>query len=220
MTILGIIQLSTEVVACITSVLFLKPLHSRRWTLWVPFLMYTCVTELWAAYIAASAPDSNNVWLYNPYIIISLTFHGWFLIYIAILAPRYKKRLYYTLFILAACVMTWYLAWGDRNSLISLPLNIGSVIICLLCLLFFYTQIRNPFYHHSLPRVPGFWIVAGLLVFYTGISLYTSVYDFLEKNGIFIMHATIQNFIPQVLSLFLYTSITISIIQCRYPLKT
>ncbi len=215
MTILGIIQLSTEVMACVTSVVYFKYLRRQGWALWMPFLVYTCITELSAFYIAESALESNNSRLYNPYIIISTAFYGWFLIYNSILARHHKTRLYGALFILAAVCMGWYLVWGDRDELISLPLNIGSVMICLLCLLFFYTQIKNPSLHHSLPKVPGFWMVAGLLLFYTGISLYTSIYAFLADKKIIILDTTIQNLIPQALSLFLYASITISIIQCR-----
>jgi hypothetical protein len=218
MTILGFITLSTEVVACITSVILFRSLPGK-WVLWIPFLVYTCITEIWATSIAYSALESYNAWLYNPYIIISFTFYAWFLVYISILSSKYKSRIYYTIFFLGVLIMIWYLIWGDRDNLINITLNIGSFLICLLCLLFFYTHIRNPSHHQSLPKVPGFWIVAGLLIFYTGFSLCAAAYDFLAKSKILVINSTIQNIISQVLSLFLYSSITISIIQCRSQSK-
>ncbi|WP_315821377.1 hypothetical protein [Paraflavitalea speifideaquila] len=185
-----------------------------------PFLLYTCFVEIWGFIIADSPQDLSNVWLYNPYIIISVTFYCWFLISIAILPGQVKRRLYCILFPLGTGVLTAYLIWGNRESLIKPILNIGAFLISLLCLLFFYTQIKNPACHQSLLRVPGFWMAAGLLIFYTGISLLASVYDLLEKSSINIGGSSIQNFITQVLSLFLYTCITIAIIQCSYPPKT
>jgi hypothetical protein len=219
MKIIGYIQLATEAMALIASVACFRQLRILGWLLWIPFLIYTCTIEIAGAWIAQHDPTANNLWLYNPYIVISLAFYEWFLIHVSILGKKIKRWLYVVVLLLGCYSLSWYLVWGDPLKLMSYTLNTGAVTITLLCLLFFYTQIRNPEHHQSLMKVPGFWTVAGLLIFYTGISLYTALYSFLAKAHITIIGVSIQNLIPQVLSLFLYTAITVDFIQCKYRLK-
>lgn len=215
MTVLSYIQLSTEVVALITATVFFKALKKQGWLLWLPFLLSTCIVEFWAAYLAYYR-NQATLWLYNPYIIASVTFYSWFLIRITTLDKKKKRNLFFAVGIYSLSCIVWYLLWGDPRVLISVILNIGSLFICALCLLFFYSQIRNPFLYDSLLKVPGFWIATGLLIFYAGIALYTAIYNFLAQVQLVILGATIQNFIPQVLSLILYSTITIAFVQCRY----
>ena len=219
MTILGYIQLSIEVIALITSIIFFRYFPSKKWLLWIPFLLYTCIVEIYSSYLA-HVKNEDNLWVYNPYIIVFLLFYGWFIIHISILNVKLKKKLYLTIAIFTIISITWYMIWGSSEDLISPILNIGCFIICLLCLLFYYTQIRNPAHHDSLTSVPGFWMVSGILIFHSGILLYTVVYDLLARIQPTIMNITVQNLIPQILSLFLYTAIIVDIIQCRHRAKT
>jgi drug/metabolite transporter superfamily protein YnfA len=220
MTFLGYIQLASEVLAFITSMIVAGSLMRNKWWTWIPFLLYTCVVEISGAYLKVTAPKSNNFWLYNPYIIVSLTFYGWFVIHNTELSSKTKTVLYTMGTVLSLFSLIWYVRFGDPRILISSILNIGSVIICILCLLFFYMHIKNPVKYNSLTEVPAFWMVSGVLVFHTGISIYIAIYSFLAAAGIQIMGITIQNLIPQVLSLFLYGTIIAGLIKWRYQLRT
>jgi hypothetical protein len=220
MTILGIIQLSTEVIACITSVALFRYLYMRGWALWVPYLVYTCIVEIYGAWTYENEPTVNNLWIYNPYVIVSIAFYSWFLVHISNLGKNTRKTITIAAVLFVLITGAWYFAWGDPTTLISYVLNTGSLVICLCCLLFFFTQIKNPNNHLSLLKVPGFWIATGLLIFYAGISLYTAIYEFLARSQISIWGTNIQNLIPQVLSLILYTTVTVGFIKCRSPQVT
>lgn len=215
MTVLSYIQLGIEVMAFITSMIFYKALALHKWLLWIPFLLYTCIVEIWGTYIQVVTPKLNNMWLYNPYIIVSLAFYGWFLIQSAVLKPKTKTVLYFLLFMISLGSIIWYIEWGPTQDLIKYVLNIGALIICSLCLLFFYALIKNPFGFRSLTDVPAFWMVAGILVFYSGISIYMTIYDTLAEKKIRLLGATLQNLIPQVLSLVLYSTIIVAFMKCR-----
>lgn len=216
MTVLGYIQLASEILAFITSVIVAGSLIRNKWWIWIPFLLYTCMVDISGAYLKATMPQSNNLWLYNPYIIVSLTFYGWFVIHNSELGFKKKMMMYLLGGILSLVSVIWYVKFGNPGMLISFILNCGCMIICILCLLFFYTHIRNPVKYKSLTEVPAFWIVSGILVFHTGISIYVAIYSFLATAGIKIMGVTIQNLIPQVLSLFLYSTIIAGLIKWRY----
>lgn len=216
MTIFEIISMFAEVAAFATSVFYRKELKVQKWLLFIPYLAITCTLEIWSAYwwITTQKP---TLWLYNPYIVLSILFYGYILIQASIITPAKKKLLYQSLILLSVSALTWYYIWGDPTVIINHILNGGALIICLLCFLFFYTHIRHPHYHFSLAKAPGFWVAAGLLVFYAGISLNISVYNFLAAAQIRLWKTPIQNLIPQALSLFLYSFIIIAFKLCKYP---
>lgn len=220
MTALGYIQLVSEILAFFASLMVAGSLMRNKWWLWIPYLFYTCVIEIFAAFSKVTAPKVNNLWLYNPYIIVSLTFYGWFVLHNTELSAKTRKLLYLTGAAISLSCMLWYIVMGDPETLISSILNFGALIICIFCLLFFYMHIKNPVKYNSLTDVPAFWMVSGILVFHTGISIYVAIYGFLADAKIRIWDTTIQNLIPQVLSLFLYSSIIAGLIKWRYQLKS
>lgn len=217
MTILSYIQLGIITAAFLVSLARHKALATKQWLPWIPFLLYTCVVEYWGAYIQAVTPEESNIWLYNPYIIVSIAFYAWFIIKGSLLRPRHAALLHTVFLVAPACVLIWYFGWGDRDALLKYVLDGGALALSLLCLLFFYTLIRNPIVHSSLARMPEFWIVAGVLVFYSGISIYVVVYDSLTTIKTTFLGTTLQNLIPQLLSLCLYGTVIIAFTKWTNP---
>jgi hypothetical protein len=214
MTILGYTQLAAEVISLITSVVFIKRLQANKWLLWIPFLLYTCIVEIWGAYIS-EVYNGNNLWLYNPYIIVCNAFYSCFLIQVSILEKKTKRKRYRYIIVVSAGCLFWYLKWGVRTDIVGYFLNLGAFAICLLSMLFFFTQIRHAYLHQSLEKIPGFWIASGLLIFYSGISLCMSVYNFLAAAKIRVWDEKIQNLIAQTLSLLLYAAITLAFVYAN-----
>ncbi|MGB8193860.1 MAG: hypothetical protein WCF67_18150 [Chitinophagaceae bacterium] len=219
MTALGYIQLASIVLTFITSLVVAASLKNKWWV-WIPFLLYTCLVDVSGAYLKAVEPTYNNIWLYNPYIIVSLTFYGWFVVHNSTLGLQIKKALYIAGAFLSLSCGIWYVTWGDSKVLVNFILNFGSMIVCILCLLFFYWHIKNPHKYNSLTDAPAFWMVSGILVFHAGISIYVALYSFLAAARLKIMGITIQNLIPQILSLFLYSTIIAGLIKWKFRLRT
>lgn len=202
-----------ELASFVTALIFIKSLKKQGWLLLIPYLLYTCTVEALAAYYKYTL-HQRNVWLYNPYIIISFAFYGWILIN-GIYNWKVKKWLYLAVALLSIVTMGWYLIFGDPMSFVSRILTAGSFLIIAFVLLFFYNKLQTIEYKQAITDVPLFWLATGLLFFYTGISLSNAMYPYLSTVKVKIFNIQLHNLIPQFLSVILYSCIIIAIIKCR-----
>jgi len=210
---LGYVQIIFEAIAFIVALIFCKELLLKGWGILLPILYFTPILEVWGTLLAEK--KINNAWLYNPYIIISFGLYGWLLLKDSILKNQYKNLSVLFIALLSFSFFIWYFIWGNNKEIINRILNVTSLLICFFCILFYYTHLRKPAEYISILLIPGFWFSTGLLIFYSGISLYSSIYPYLAKARINISNIPIQNLIPQVLSMILYSFIIVSIIRCR-----
>ena len=206
--------LTIETAAMLIAWLHFRSLYRHGLVLLIPYLMYTCVVEYLGAYLMHVKHQPNG-FLYNPYIIISIAFYGWVVIYTSAFR-RPVKLVYYALHFLFCCWgAIWYALYGNPLKIISNFLNLGALLICAFCLSFFYSHLRSRIQHSPITQIPGFWMSSGLLVFYSGISIYTVIYPYLAEQRIMLKGVPLQNLIPQILSLVLYGFIITAIRKCR-----
>lgn len=66
---------------------------------------------------------------------------------------------------------------------------------------------------------PGFWIAFGVSLFYSGVSISFSLYEYMKRNVLVLFGEKLINLIPQILSVILYLSISIAIILCKQKKK-
>lgn len=102
---------------------------------------------------------------------------------------------------------------------------------------FFYTTVFSGFFlsafalnylyqmfssqNYIIPFVdPGFWIAFGVSLFFSGASIVFSLSSFILKNDLNLFGVKLYNFIPRILSIILYSSISIAIILCKKKNKT
>lgn len=62
---------------------------------------------------------------------------------------------------------------------------------------------------------PVGWIAIGVMIFFSGISIVFSLYEFIRAQQIIIWGMQIYMLIPRLLSIVLYSCITIAIITCK-----
>jgi hypothetical protein len=66
---------------------------------------------------------------------------------------------------------------------------------------------------------PGFWIAIGVSIFFSGSSIVFCLLDFIRMNNLVLFGAKLYNFVPRVLCIVLYSSISIAIILCKKKTK-
>lgn len=206
-----------ELASLVASLFFLSSLKRQGWLILIPYLLYTCLTDGLAAYYKYVLHE-KNVWLYNPYIIISFAFYGWLLVY-SMHKWKLKKWLFLMVSIFSVGAMIWYLFFGNPKTFISSILTAGSFFIIGLVLIFFYNKLQMIEHDKIITNDPSFWIATGLLFFYTGISLSNAMYSYLSIVKVKFFNVALHNLIPQFLSVILYTCIIIAIIKCRSRTK-
>jgi len=72
----------------------------------------------------------------------------------------------------------------------------------------------NAFYVKS-----GLWIASGILIFYTGICIVFSLFNYIRANNLTINDVALYNFVPRVLSIILYGCFIVAFILWRKPQK-
>lgn len=84
--------------------------------------------------------------------------------------------------------------------------------VCALGYLYFQfddDQIENPAYD------PIGWIAIGVIIFFSGICIVFSLYDFIRMQQLIIFGEQIYILIPRMLSVLLYSCISMAIITCK-----
>jgi hypothetical protein len=66
---------------------------------------------------------------------------------------------------------------------------------------------------------PIFWIAVGVSLFYSGVSITFSLRDFIYENNLSIFGMKLYHSVPELLSMVLYTSISIALFLCRQKNK-
>jgi hypothetical protein len=59
-------------------------------------------------------------------------------------------------------------------------------------------------------RQPGFWIAAGILIFYSGICTVYALHPLIVQYNLQIFGMKLHHFVPMVLSVVLYSSLSIA----------
>lgn len=84
--------------------------------------------------------------------------------------------------------------------------------VCALAYLYFQfdeDQIENPAFD------PIGWIAIGVIIFFSGICIVFSLYEFIRMQQLIIFGEQIYILIPRMLSILLYSCISIAIITCK-----
>jgi hypothetical protein len=76
---------------------------------------------------------------------------------------------------------------------------------------YLYSKISDPACMR-LAAEADFWIVAGIVLFYSGISVVFSFYSYIAENNLLWLGETLYKTIPKLLSILLYSGISAGIL--------
>ena len=89
----------------------------------------------------------------------------------------------------------------------------GFFISCM-ALMFILEQFEEN-KKNDLKSDPIFWVAFGVALFFSGVSIVFSNYDYIKQHNLTLFGERLYHFVPRLLSVFLYTCISISLIICR-----
>lgn len=146
----------------------------------------------------------NNAWIYNPLMLIEFNVYAYFF-YNILDNERIKKGV---IFLILLFPFFWFFTtvykfgFKDFNNYVFVA---GSVFTSLLCLSYFYQLLisANPV---KLSRHFEFWIVSGLLFFYSSVLPFFGLLNNLIRNKIILAIRVLP--VIQVLDTIMYLSFT------------
>lgn len=190
--------------------LFLKLRADHRYLrLFPPYLLLTLSIEIYGDYLFSQS--KNNVPLYNFFSAFEIAFYL-LILSILIRKPSFKRVLTFSspLYMIFATANILFYQGVDRFHTISF--SVGSLMIVFFCIYYFFELFRLMSSENLLSN-PSFWIVTGILFFYSCgfpmyglVDLWANISPFLRKN-----FTTIIN----MMNVFLYSLFTIGFLCIR-----
>ena len=202
----------TELVALIIAIAYYPHLKKTfmKWVL--PFLLFVFLGEFISEYQHWFLNQSSIIVHYFIGIIESF-FYGC-IFYNFSSRSILKKCIIYFITGSTILYIIGLLLYTNSSSYIFSVLIINGFFLALLGLTNIYTKFIDDD-NTILINEPGFWIAFGVSLFFAGSSIVFSLHDFIVKNNLNIFGIKLYNFIPRILCVVLYSSISIAIILCK-----
>lgn len=151
------------------------------------YLIYTVLNEIFLIILKLNSWDPQNSIspiLYALYTIFEFIFFGFYL-YKIIKYKNFKISLWITsiLFLLIAFVNLYQIIFSKiRSQLIdSIPVSTSAILLIIFSILFLFQEIQTPkigFIYSS----PKFWIVVGIMIYFSGTFFYFLQYSDLSNT--------------------------------------
>ncbi len=186
-----------------------QPLYLR---LFPPNLAFVFITEYTAVQLAYKG--QSNIELYNISSTVEIIFYLWVLSQIIMKVPIRKcLQLAAVLFPVVVMLNKYLIQKGTRY--LTLTVALGSLLIVLAAIYYFYELFRSE-KSINLAREPSFWIVSGLLFFYScSFPLFTLINAFYSPSNKIIFYLL---HLSSVLNILLYSSFMIAFL-CRIKIR-
>ena len=203
----------TELVALIIAIAYYPHLKKTfmKWVL--PFLLFIFSCELISTYMILFYPGKSTFVIYYFIGVVEVFFYG-YIFYKIINRALYRSVIKYLVVISVSVYIIGFIL-DNENYIFYIPsLILSSFSIAIFGLGYIYTKFIDD-NNTILINEPGFWIAFGVSLFFAGSSIVFSLYDFIVKNNLNIFGIKLYNFIPRILCVVLYSSISIAIILCK-----
>ncbi len=202
----------TELIALVIAIVYYPYLKGSfmKWVL--PFLIFIFFSELFAKFNYKVLNQSNVIIQYIIGIGESIFYSYLFYNYSS---RKVMKKIILFFVLVSVSMFLIGLSFFTKDYSYFLP---TLIIIGLFLSLFALTIIYTKFIDDDntiLINEPAFWIAFGVSLFFAGTSIVFSLHDFIVKNNLDIFGVKLHNFIPRILCVVLYSSISIAIILCK-----
>lgn len=158
----NLIYLAVQLIACVVAFYYWKYYKGRSMWIFLPFLVYSFINEIAATYMAI---HYHSRVLYNIYTIISFLVYLYF--FNKLLKLKVWKWVLLALFLLV--YLEEILATGFIKPLMRNSIIVQSVLVLVFTVLYFVRLLQQDTVIHYY-RLPEFWIVSGLLMFYIAFT--------------------------------------------------
>lgn len=196
----------TELISVLIAAVYYARIRYSVSKWFLPFLLFVAVGEI----AAGAFLETNNIHIYYIISIGESVFYGYLFYHLS------KNRLLKNFIRVFSCFFALAYLYGlifhtSNASYYILLLATSGFFLALVSLLYLYERV-NIDDDTDLVRQPGFWVALGVCIFFSGTSIVFSLHDFISKENLRLFGYKLYWIIPQILSFFLYTCISVSII--------
>lgn len=180
----------------------------------IPFLGITFFAEVSSAYIF-SICKCPTYWIFE--ILVPLTTLFYCFIFYCLIRDHSLKIPFSVLSILYLIVNFYFFI--TSTSFTTKGILLSSIILISLSCYYFYRCMLDDIDLSAFYVKSGLWIASGILIFYTGISIVFSLFNYIRTYHLTIYEIPLYKFVPQVLSIILYSCFMVAFVLWRKPQK-
>ena len=205
-----------EFLGLLIATVYFAKLRKSFLALFLPFLLLTLLVEVFAGYLYHTYKQPTG-WMYN---FLNLTSHIFYahIFYKYSGVFKYKRLVILLTSLYLTGSVTYYLSTSFFNFSNSVIVAGGILQVVLSCL-YFYEYLQNDDYVQERHYSSGLWIASGVLMFYSGITICFSLYHYILINNLSVFNLPLYNVIPRILSIILYSCISIALFIWKKPRK-
>lgn len=174
------------------------------------FLLLALTTELWAFHLGQK--NIPNIAFYNIFSVVAFVFYIYVLYYVIISATA-KRIILVVMIGYAVLSLSNILFIQKIDTFHTITYSLGCFILIVISIYYFYELFQVP-RSIDLKREPAFWIVSGLLFFYSCTLPILGIMNYMPNAIAFNLEPIIM-----VLNILLYSLFTIAFL-CRRKLKS
>lgn len=202
----------SEFIVLIVALLNYRKLKGSHMIWFIPFLLVTFLIEISSYYLYLLLGLSSH-WVYNLLVPITAYFYG-FIFYRQMSAPNLKLpfKIIGQLYLLANFYFLFTTNGFNKTALLT-----SAILMMILSCYYFYRCLLDDTDLDSAQVKSGLWIASGVLIFYAGISIVFSLFDYIQQHDLKIAGYHLYNVMPGYLSIILYACISIALIKWKKP---
>jgi hypothetical protein len=176
------------------------------------FVVISFLIELIGTYVSKSYKISNG-WIYNLYDIYKYSFIPYILL--SIPPAKFKNKWPLSLVALLCAISADAFLLNSINDLLGLTSTIGTLIIIVTCLIYFRQILKTPNAEY-ISKVPEFWLFTGVFLYFLCMLPYQFLWNLITNKELVDIASYLYVIISTLAIAFLYISISIYFILCRY----
>lgn len=211
------IQYYFEFLSLLISIIYVGKLRKSFLIAFMPYLLVVLCVEITAKYLYVTF-GYNTVVIYNLMNLFCHLFYA-FLFYRFAFSRSYRQVIVILISSYTLLSLGYYLvnSFDYFNNYI---IAIGGIIQVFFACLHFYEYLQDDRHVSQRHYSAGLIIASGVLIFYSGIAICFSLYNYILVNNLRLFNVPLYNLIPRYLSVLLYPMISLAIIIWKKPVKT
>lgn len=185
----------------------------NNFVIWfIPYLFIVFSSELSANYLYYTHGYST-AWIYNFLNLLSHLFYAYIFLNFAIRNSKKVTILFITgTYIIASLIYHFSTSIHILNNYV---IASGGIIQVLFACSYFSQYLKDDDLAKDNKYTSGLWLAAGILIFYAGVAICFSLYNYIRFNKLLLFGMPLYNSIPRYLSVILYSSISIALLTWR-----
>ncbi len=207
-----------ELVSLVIVVYYYPSIRYSFMKFFLPFLLFIFIAEAITSLQVIRDDVRSNVGLQYLISIVETIFYG-YIFYNLSHRNGLKKIILIQSISFFLIYLSLFFFFGSKVSIFTFCLTLYGFSLSIIAIGHIYNKFIDEEYI-DIVKDPGFWIAFGVSIFFSGISIALILHEFILKNNLNLFGIKLYNFIPRVLSIILYSSISIAIILCKKKNKT